>query len=85
VLDAHDPTLLVAHEAPMLRRRGVRFFLSTGRSGHGAVAARWTFEYADLLRRLHLRYRLWVLPARDHGRLYRSQLPAAIDYAAPLS
>lgn len=83
MLDAHDPTLLLQREAPLLRRGGVRFFLSTGRSGHGAVAARWTFEYADLLRRLHLEHRLWVLPAKDHGRLYRSQLPAAIDYASP--
>jgi hypothetical protein len=83
VLDAHDPTLLVEREASILRRRGVRFFLSTGRSGHGVVAARWTFEYADLLGHLHLRHRLWVLPAKDRGHLYRTQLPAAIDYAAP--
>jgi poly(3-hydroxybutyrate) depolymerase len=83
VLDAHDPTLLVEREASTLRRRGVRFFLSTGRTGHGAVAARWTFDYADLLRRLHLRHRLWILPAKDRGHLYRTQLPAAIDYAAP--
>ena len=67
----------------MLRRRGVRFFLSTGRSGHGAVAARWTFEYAGLLGRLHLRHRLWILPSKNRGRLYRTQLPAAIDYASP--
>jgi Putative esterase len=83
VLDAHDPTLLVQREAPMLRRGGVRFFLSTGRSGHGAVAARWTFKYADLLQRLHLQHRLWVLPAKYRGHLYRTQLPAAIDYASP--
>jgi S-formylglutathione hydrolase FrmB len=83
VLDAHDPTLLVEREAPVLRRRDLRFFLSTGRSGHGAVAARWTFEYADLLQRLHLHHRLWVLPAKDRGHLYRTQLPAAIDYASP--
>jgi hypothetical protein len=82
-LDAHDPTLLVQHEASMLRRRGVRFFLSTGRSGHGSVAARWTFQYADLLARLHLRHRLWVLPSKDRGHLYRNQMPAAIDYASP--
>ena len=83
VLDAHDPTLLVRHEASQLRRRRMRFFLSTGRSGHGAVAARWTFEFADLLGRLHLAHRLWVLPARDRGHLYRKQLPDAIDYASP--
>jgi hypothetical protein len=85
VLDAHDPTLLVQREAAQLRRRKMRFFLSTGRSGHGAVAARWTFEYADLLSRLHLSHRLWILPARDRGHLYRKQLPAAIDYASPVA
>jgi hypothetical protein len=85
VLDAHDPTLLVQHEAAQLRRRNTRFFLSTGRSGHGAVAARWTFEFADLLTRLHLSHRLWVLPARYRGHLYRTQLPVAIDYASPVA
>jgi enterochelin esterase-like enzyme len=84
VLDAHDPTLLVHREAAQLRQRNMRFFLSTGRSGHGAVAARWTFEFADLLTRLHLSHRLWVLPARYRGHLYRTQLPAAIDYASPV-
>jgi poly(3-hydroxybutyrate) depolymerase len=84
VLAAHDPTSLVRREAAQLRRRGMRFFLSTGRSGHGAVAARWTFEFAGLLGRLHLSHRLWVLPNRYRGRLYRTQLPAAIDYASPL-
>ena len=85
MLDAHDPTLLAEREAPLLRGRGMRFFLSTGHSGHGAVAARWTFEYADLLRRLHLMHRLWVLPVLDRGHLYPTQLPAAIDYASPSS
>jgi hypothetical protein len=84
VLDAHDPTLLVQREATQLRRRHMRFFLSTGRSGHGAVAARWTFEFADLLSRQHLSHRLWILPARYRGHLYRTQLPAAIDYASPV-
>jgi hypothetical protein len=83
VLDAHDPSLLVQHEAPALRRRDIRFFLSTGRSGHGSVAARWTFEYANLLGKLHLKHRLWVLPNKDRGHLYRNQLPAALEYAAP--
>ena len=82
-LEAHTPTLLVRQEASLLRRRGVRFFLSTGRSGHGPVAARWTFEFARELAQLHLLHRLWVLPPGHRGHLYRTQLPAAIDYAVP--
>jgi hypothetical protein len=82
-LDAHTPTLLVRAEATLLRRRGVRFFLSTGRSGHGPVAARWTFEFAGELTHLRLQHKLWILPARYRGHLYRTQLQAAIDYAFP--
>jgi hypothetical protein len=81
-LDAHTPTLLAHREASLLRRRGVRFFLSTGRSGHGPVAARWTFEFSDELAQLHLPHKLWILPPGHRG-LYRTQLPAAIDYAVP--
>jgi Putative esterase len=82
-LDAHTPTLLARGEATLLRRRGMRFFLSTGRSGHGPIAARWTFQFAHELAHLRLQHRLWILPARYQGHLYRTQLPAAIDYAVP--
>lgn len=83
VLDAHDPELLVRRDASQVRRLGVRFFLSTGRSGHGAVRARWTFDFARELSSLGLRHRLWVLPDSRRGHLFRTQLPAAIDYASP--
>lgn len=83
MLDAHTPTLLVRSEASTLRRREVRFFLSTGRSGHGDVRASWTFDFARELARLRLMHRLWVLPDSSRGHLFRAQLPAAIDYASP--
>ena len=82
---AHTPSLLATEKAPALRLRGTRFFLSTGTSGHGDVKARWTFEFADELVRLHLHHRLWVLPESKRGHLFRSQLPAAVDYASPAS
>jgi hypothetical protein len=83
VLDAHDPTLLVRRDAAKLRQRGMRFFLSTAHKGHGNVSARWTFQYAALLKRLRLPYRLWVLPVSANEHFWRTQLPAAIDYASP--
>ena len=59
-LAAHDPTLLVRVEAPLVRRLGVRFFVSTG-PGHGHVTAGATLRFARLLRALELRYRLELL------------------------
>jgi enterochelin esterase-like enzyme len=82
-LRAHTPALLVSRQAPQLHRLGLRFFLSTGKSGHGDVKARWTFEFADELAGLHLAHKLWVLPDAKRGHLFRTQLPAAIDYASP--
>ena len=59
-LDAHDPTLLVRAEAPLLRRLHTRFFLSTG-PGHGRVSAAATVRFARLLHALRLPYRLELL------------------------
>jgi hypothetical protein len=56
-LAAHDPTLLLRAEAPLLRSRGLRFFLSTG-PGHGRVTPAATMRFARLLRTLALPYRL---------------------------
>ena len=82
-LREYTPTLLVSREAGQLRRQRTRFFLSTGMRGHGDVKASWTFAFANELARLRLAHKLWVLPAKDRGHLFRTQLPAAIDYAAP--
>src|SRR5262245_9189609 len=54
---AHDPRLLVRREAPLLRRRGTSFFLSTG-PGHGRVDARDTVRFARELHDLGLPYHL---------------------------
>jgi hypothetical protein len=82
-LEAHDPVLLVRSEAARARREHVRIFLSTGVSGHGPVKARWTFQFSGELASLHIPHELWVLHVRKHGHLWRTQLPAAIDYADP--
>jgi S-formylglutathione hydrolase FrmB len=84
VLDAHDPTLLVHERAAELARDGTRFFVSTGRRGHGAVHARWTFAFAELLSRLHLRHELWVMPRAESVSFWTAQFPAALDYGAPV-
>ena len=75
--------LLVQCEAARVRRDRVRIFLSTGESGHGAVKARWTFEFGNELSDLHIPHELWLLPPRERDHLWRAQLPAAIDYASP--
>jgi enterochelin esterase-like enzyme len=80
-LEAHDPVLLLRREAPHVRREHIRIFLSTGKTGHGSVNARWTFEFSDELASLHVQHELWVLHGRGH--LWRRQLPAAIAYAEP--
>jgi hypothetical protein len=45
---AHDPTLLVEREAPLLRRLGMRFFLSCGSTQDRSTAAD-TRRFAALL------------------------------------
>jgi enterochelin esterase-like enzyme len=77
---AHDPTLLVRREAPLLRRLGTRFFLSCG-STHDRITAGWTRRYAGLLSTLGLRHRLWLGPGGHDGRFWRSQLGPALEYA----
>jgi enterochelin esterase-like enzyme len=79
-LDAHDPSLLARREAALLRRRGVRFFLSTG-FNHGGVRRRWTFDFARELRALGIRNQVWASLRPDGGRYLRLQLPAALEFA----
>ena len=62
-LAAHDPELLVRTDAPLLRSRGTRFFLSTG-PGHGRVNPAATVRFAGLLRARRLPYRLELLPRK---------------------
>ena len=64
-LAAHDPRLLVRADAPVLRSRRIRFFLSTG-PGHGRVTPTKTIRFARILRAGRLPYRLELL-ARKRG------------------
>jgi enterochelin esterase-like enzyme len=64
-LAAHDPTLLLPTEARLVRRLGMRFFLSTG-PGHGHVTPAKTIRFSRLLRARRLPYRLELL-ARKRG------------------
>jgi S-formylglutathione hydrolase FrmB len=79
-LAAHDPTLLVRERASYVRSH-IRFFLSTGKS-HGIVDRQWTFSFAQELRSLGIRYRVWVLPP-GQVRFGRLQLPDALRFAEP--
>jgi enterochelin esterase-like enzyme len=81
-LAAHDPTLLVRREAALLRRRHVRFFLTTG-FNHGGIFRRWTYDFARELQGLKLPYRLWASQAPDGGKYLRLQLPSALEFAFP--
>jgi hypothetical protein len=80
VLDANNPTLLVRHEAPLLRRLGTRLYVSVG-GNHAQIRRSWTIEYATLLTRLRLRHRLWLLPRSERGNFWRATMPSALIYA----
>jgi enterochelin esterase-like enzyme len=79
-LNAHDPSLLARREATLLRRLRTRIFLSCGTTRDRATAA-GTKAFSVELRSLHLPHRLWLGPGGHDGRLWRSQLPAALTYA----
>ena len=79
---AHDPSLLVGRESPLLRRLGTRFFLSSGTTHDRATAAE-TKRFSAELRTLRIPHRLWLAPGGHDGRLWRAQLPAALAYAFP--
>jgi hypothetical protein len=72
--------VLLGREAPALRCRGVRFYLSAG-GNHGHVRARWTFAFADELRALRLPHELWLSPFAEIKRFWRATLPSALAYA----
>jgi enterochelin esterase-like enzyme len=81
-LAAHDPRRLVRAEAPLLRRLGTRFFLSSG-TVHDKAGAKAARAFAAELGRLGLPVRLWLEPGGHDGALWRAQLPAAIAAAFP--
>jgi enterochelin esterase-like enzyme len=79
-LAAHDPTLLVRKEAPMLRKLGTRFYLSSG-STKDAPTAHLAENFSRVLAGLHLPYELWVRPGGHNGKFWRAQLGPALRYA----
>ncbi|MGE5272646.1 MAG: alpha/beta hydrolase [Verrucomicrobiota bacterium] len=79
---AHDPSLLARLESRLLHRLGTRFFLSSG-TIHDRQTAAATKTFSAELRTLRLPHRLWLAPGGHDGRLWRSQLPAALAYAFP--
>lgn len=82
-LAAHDPSLLAEQHARALRRSHFGVFLSSGRT-HGAVKREWTIRFADELRTLQIRYRLWLYPPDRSKGFLRAQLADALLYAEPL-
>ncbi len=72
--------MLLDREAPALRRRGIRFYVSAG-GDHGHVKARWTVAFADELRTLRLPHELWLSPFARSKHFWRATLPSALEYA----
>ena len=83
-LARYDPRALARRKAAALRRLGIRFFLSTG-PNHGHVHASQTVDFATELRALGVRYKLWLLKARDPKSAYYPQLVAGLRWALPFS
>jgi putative tributyrin esterase len=84
-LAQNDPRVVARDEAPLLRRLGVRFYLSSG-PGHGKVQPRDTVRFAQELRRLGLPYRVVLLRDGAHqwdgGHQWERQLAAGLRWAA---
>jgi S-formylglutathione hydrolase FrmB len=79
-LRAHDPSLLVEREAPLLRREHVRFYVSVG-GNHGGILAAWSKTFVRELTRLRLDHELWQLPKADTGHFWTATVPSALAYA----
>jgi enterochelin esterase-like enzyme len=80
-LAAHDPSVLVRHEAVALKRSAVRFYVSAG-GNHGHIQRSWSIAFANELGGLRLPHKLWLLPFAQSGHFWRATLPSALSYAA---
>jgi enterochelin esterase-like enzyme len=80
-LAGHDPELLARREAPVLRRLGTRFFLSSGTGDRDAAHAAESF--ARELSSLRIPHRLWLAPGGHDGRFWGAQLAPALRFALP--
>jgi S-formylglutathione hydrolase FrmB len=78
-LAAHDPALLLAERAPLLRDLGTRFFVGSGPSHSHWFKEQETVAFAGELRRLALPHTL-VLEPSDRGQ-YAEQLDAGLSWA----
>ena len=78
-LAAHDPGLLARLDAPRLRARGMRVFLSAGT--HDRAALRATVAFAGELSSLRIEHRLWLGSGGHDGSFWASQLAPALEYA----
>jgi enterochelin esterase-like enzyme len=81
-LAAHDPSLLVRRETPLLRRLGTRFYLSCGSTADSKTAALST-AFARELDALHLPHELYLRPGAHNGHFWLAQFPEALRYALP--
>jgi enterochelin esterase-like enzyme len=81
-LAAHDPSLLVQSEAPLLRRLGTRFYLSSGSTADWRTAA-LAIAFAHELDALRLPHALYLRPGGHNGRFWLAQFPEALRYALP--
>jgi enterochelin esterase-like enzyme len=82
-LARHDPTVLVRSEARLLRRLGMRFYLSSGSTTDRKTAA-VTLAFAHELSMLRLPHELYLRPGGHDGRFWLSQFPRALRYALPM-
>jgi S-formylglutathione hydrolase FrmB len=81
-LRAHDPALLVRRDAPLLRRTGVRFYISAG-GNHAQIRGRWSRDFARELGRLRLAHELWLAPRSQRRHFWSATVPSALRYAFP--
>ena len=76
----HDPSVLAASKAPLLRRLGTRFFVESATTQDRASARR-AVRFARELRHLGLPYRLLLAPGGHDGAFWRAHLATALRYA----
>jgi enterochelin esterase-like enzyme len=79
VLDANDPTKLIARAAPLLRKDRTRFFLSTGPGHSHWFTPEATVAFASELRQAGLRPALRLYPTAE--REWSRQLAAGLAWA----
>lgn len=80
-LAVHNPTLLLSHEARLLARERVRFYVSAG-GNHARILRAWSVAFSHQLGSLRIPHELWLAPAAQRKHFWRATLPSALTYAA---